>query len=147
MRTIVISREVPGTPEALFATITTPATWEHWVATHREFLTTPPERLDEGSRFTAEILLYGMVEEIEWVVARLDEARKVRLYGTARSGVHCDLTYWLTGTEHGTEVTASVVLTGTTLTGEDAPLVEKHSHTQLDCTLGQLGAMAGALAS
>ncbi|MGV9662465.1 type II toxin-antitoxin system Rv0910 family toxin [Nocardia niigatensis] len=144
MRAIVVSREVPGTPEALFTTIASPSTWEHWMASHRDFVDDTPDRLTEGSTLVAEILMHGMIEEIEWTVTRLDDPNRIVLYGNVRTGWQCDLTYWLIQSENGTTVTASVVLTGPAITGTIATLVEGQGRQQLGRTLGQLGALAGS---
>lgn len=36
MRAIVITRTVPASPAALYNTILSPGSWEHWLAVHRE---------------------------------------------------------------------------------------------------------------
>lgn len=145
MGAILLSKDVPGTPGALFETIISPPTWEHWFGIHRDFVGIPPQRLVTGSIFVSEVLLHGMTEEVEWTVSKLDSPTQVSLRGHGQAGVHCDFTYWLTPSESGTTVTASIVFTGPLITANVAAALESTGYDQLNCTLGQLAELAYAL--
>ncbi|WP_327140204.1 type II toxin-antitoxin system Rv0910 family toxin [Nocardia sp. NBC_01327] len=145
MGAILLSRDLPGTPEALFNTIISPTTWEHWFGIHREFVGKPPERLIEGSTLVSEVLIHGMAEEVEWTARRLDEPHRVVLRGIGQTGVQCDFTYWLQATATGTTVTAGITFTGLLITDSVTKVLEKHGYEQLDRTLGQLAELACAL--
>ncbi|MCU1646737.1 MAG: hypothetical protein JWN03_7012 [Nocardia sp.] len=145
MGAILLSRELPGTPEALFNTIISPTTWEHWFGIHREFVGKPPERLAQGSTVVSEVLIHGMAEEVEWTARRLDEPNRVVLRGIGQTGVQCDFTYWLQATDTGTTVTAGITFTGLLITEAVTKALEKHGYEQLDRTLGQLAELACAL--
>ncbi|WP_067564251.1 type II toxin-antitoxin system Rv0910 family toxin [Nocardia acidivorans] len=145
MGALLLSRDVPGTPESLFNTIVAPTTWEHWFGIHHDFVGTPPKRLTEGSTVVAEVLLHGMLEEVEWTVTRLDHPCRIALRGKGRTGIHYDLTYWLQTTETGTNITAGVTFAGPLVTNQATKALEQHGYEQLDNTLGQLAELACAL--
>ncbi|MFJ4655158.1 SRPBCC family protein [Nocardia sp. NPDC088792] len=145
MGAIHLSKDVPGTPEALFRTIVAPPTWEYWLGIHREFVGRPPQTLVEGSTLVSEVLVHGMSEEVEWTVKKLEEPTRVVLRGKGRAGVQCDLAYQLQGSESGTTVTASVAFTGPLITTNVTKVLVEQGYPQLDRTLGQLAELAYAL--
>ncbi|WP_405495811.1 SRPBCC family protein [Nocardia sp. NBC_00511] len=145
MGAIVLSKDVPGTPEALFRTIISPTTWEHWFGIHHDFIGRPPECLTEGSTLVSEILLHGMTEEVAWTVKTLDAPTHVALQGFGQDGVRCDFTYHLQPSDTGTTVTAGIAFTGPLITKTVTKALEQRGYDDLDCTLGQLAELAYAL--
>lgn len=144
MGALLLSRDVPGTLESLFNTIVAPTTWDHWFGMHHDFIGTPPERLVEGSVVVAEVLLHGMLEEVEWTVTRLDRPNRIALRGKGRTGIQYDLTYWLQSTESGANITAGFTFSGPLITNQVTKALEQHGYEQLDNTLGQLAELACA---
>lgn len=145
MGAILLSRDLPGTPAALFNTIISPQTWELWFGIHRDFVGEPPRRLVEGSTVVSEVLLHGMTEEIEWTAKQLDEPNRVVLRGIGQTGVQCDFTYWLQATDTGTTITAGITFTGILITNAVTKVLEQRGYEQLDRTLWQLAELACAL--
>lgn len=145
LRVIVVAKDVPGTPEALFRTITSPPTWEHWFSIHRDFVGHPPEHLTEGSTLVTEVLLHGMTDTVAWITQTIDEPTRIVLRGTIEAGIHCELAYWLQATATGTTVTISAVISGPMVTAAAMEMIDRHGHQQLDRTLDQLAALACAI--
>ncbi|MBL1076856.1 SRPBCC family protein [Nocardia sp. 2] len=145
MGTITVSKELPATPEALFRTIISPGTWDHWLALHRDFVGSPPDSLAEGAVFVSEVLLHGMAEEVAWRVETLAEPSRVVLRGTGQAGVRCTCAYTLEPSVAGTTVTVSLALAGPLMTRTVRKTLVEHGSRLLDQALGQLGELAYAL--
>lgn len=144
MGAFTITKEVPGTPEALFNTIIRPATWEHWFSVHRDFLGQPPEELALGSRLTSEVLLLGMTDEVEWTVLDFDAPNLIVLRGRGYAGLHCEFSYGFRASGSDTIVNATGLFTGPDTKRTVAEALRAHARDQLDRTLGQLAELAAA---
>ncbi|MEU8899883.1 SRPBCC domain-containing protein [Nocardia sp. NPDC048505] len=142
MGTIVVTRQLPATPAALFDTITHPVTWQHWFTIHRHFVGDPPERLGAGSPLTSKVVLLGMTNTVEWTVREAQAPTRLVLHGRGMAGVTCEFVYQLRPTDTGTEVTAGGDFSGPLITGLLAAALEKQGRAQLDKTLTRLAAYA-----
>lgn len=138
MGSLVMTKEMPGTPEALFATITRPATWEQWFSIHRDFVHEPPDRLAEGATLASRVVMLGVGDEFEWTVEVLDEPYRIVLLGSGNTGLRSEFTYWLRPSERGTTLTIGGVFTGPQLTAARSATMERHGRAELERTLDQL---------
>ncbi|WP_067688913.1 SRPBCC family protein [Nocardia jejuensis] len=145
MGAILLSRDVPGTPDSLFDTIISPSTWELWFGIHRDLIGQPPERLSVGSTVTSEILIKGMTDEVEWTATHLDEPNRIVLRGNGRTGLRCDFTYWLQPADVGTTLTAGITFAGPLITDRITKILEEQGFLELDRTLTQLAEIACAM--
>ncbi|GAB2666009.1 type II toxin-antitoxin system Rv0910 family toxin [Nocardia goodfellowii] len=141
MGSLVLSKEVPGTPEAVFDTIADPASWESWFSIHRSYVRRPPERLSKGATLVSRVVVLGMDNEFEWTVEEFDEPHQIVLLGSGTSGVRSEFTYWLRPTETGTNVTVGGVFTGPLITTVLSSVLERHGHDELGHTLDRLAAL------
>ncbi|GAB2666156.1 type II toxin-antitoxin system Rv0910 family toxin [Nocardia goodfellowii] len=142
MGTIVITRQLPATPAALFDTITRPVTWEHWFTIHRHFVGDPPERLAAGATLASKVVLLGMTNTVEWAVQEAELPNRLVLHGRGKAGVTCEFEYQFRPTATGAEVTAGGDFSGPLVTGLLGAALEKQGRAQLDKTLTKLAACA-----
>ncbi|MFF2554237.1 SRPBCC family protein [Nocardia sp. NPDC058058] len=142
MGTIAITKNLPGTPEVLFETITRPSTWDQWFSIHRDFVGEPPEKLSTGAELVSKVTLLGMNGEVRWSVREFDRPHRLVLRGKAMAGVKCEFTYLLRAIDTGTEITAGGDFSGPLITGVLATTLEKHGLEQLIVTLDRLADLA-----
>lgn len=142
---IAISRDLPSTPDAVFDTLIRTSTWEHWFSLHRDFVVVPPDRLSVGATLTAEVLMLGMADQVEWSVEALERPHRVVLMGVGHAGIGCIFTYTLAPSTSGTTLTVEGLFTRAGMTRTLADALEKHGLEHLDRTVSQLAAMASAM--
>ncbi|MGV9408991.1 SRPBCC family protein [Nocardia sp. NPDC003693] len=144
MGSLVMSREIPCGPEAVFGTIVRPATWHRWFTIHRGFVREPPELLSEGATLLSRVTLLGADDELEWTVEVLDAPFRMVLLGSGSGGARSEFTYWLRPSEAGTTLTIGGVFTGPEFTPEHSAALEDHGRAELAHTLDLLAAITCA---
>lgn len=146
MGNIEATRELPVTPEALWATVSDTATWDKWFTIHERWMEEPPAQLAEGSKLVAKIVMLGMANKIEWTVLKVDAPNSLTLAGTGMAGVKCEFTFTIEPAGEGSKFTVAGEFEGALIKGALAKAVEKDGANQLDKTLEQLTELASSAA-
>lgn len=141
---IEASKTLSATPEALWAVVSDPQTWDKWFSIHERWIDEPPATLAPGAKLVAKIVMLGMANKIEWVVESIDAPTKMVLSGTGMAGVKVQFTFDITAAEDGTKFSVSGDFEGALIKGALGKAVEKDGLNQLDKTLAQLDALATA---
>lgn len=142
---IEATRELPASPEAVWATVADPSTWGSWFTIHERWLAEPPATLIAGARLTAKIVMLGMANKIEWTVDSVDAPHRLSLSGTGMAGVRCSFTFSLEPSgENEALFKVAGDFDGALIKGALGKAVEKDGTKQLDKTLAQLGELAAA---
>ncbi|NNH72004.1 SRPBCC family protein [Nocardia uniformis] len=141
---IEANKTLSATPEALWAVVSDPQTWDKWFSIHERWIDEPPATLAPGSKLVAKIMMLGMANKIEWVVESVDAPNKLVLGGTGMAGVKVQFSFDITAGAEGTNFSVSGDFEGALIKGALGKAVEKDGLTQLDKTLTQLDALATA---
>ncbi|WP_059015538.1 SRPBCC family protein [Mycobacterium sp. M26] len=141
---IEATRDLTASPEALWAIISDPQTWDQWFTVHDKWLDEPPATLTSGVRLTAKIVMLNMANKIEWTVRSVDAPRALALGGTGMAGVKADFAFTIEPTDTGSRFTVSGDFEGALVKGALAKAVEKDGARQLDKTLAKLDELASA---
>ncbi|MFW0788116.1 SRPBCC family protein [Gordonia sp. CPCC 205333] len=136
------TKTVDAPPAALWATISNPGTWSDWFSIHERWMEEPPATLEAGAELTAKIVMLGMANKIEWVVAAVDAPTSMTLTGTGMAGVKVEFTFTLKPVDGGSEVTVSGDFEGSLIKGALGKAVEKDGRNQLEKSLNALEALA-----
>ena len=134
------------TPDALWATVADPSTWDKWFTIHEKWLQEPPATLAEGNTLTAKNVMLGMANKIEWKVERVEAPTSLTLSGTGMAGVKCRFEFSVTPAGDGSQFSVAGDFEGALIKGALGKAVEKDGAKQLEKTLAQLEAMASAAA-
>ncbi|MGY1990349.1 SRPBCC family protein [Mycolicibacterium fortuitum] len=143
---IEATRELAAGPDALWATVSDPQTWDKWFTVHDKWLEEPPATLTEGARLTAKIVMLGMANKIEWTIESVDAPNSLVLSGTGMAGVKAKFAFTIGPIETGSRFTVSGDFEGALVKGALAKAVEKDGVKQLDKSLDALDALASASA-
>ncbi|MEV6771117.1 SRPBCC family protein [Nocardia sp. NPDC051030] len=143
---IEVVRELPATPEALFAIISNPATWSDWFSIHEHWLEEPPATLETGAKLVAKILMLGMANKIEWTVGTVEAPGLLVLGGTGMAGVKCGFSFAIAPAAAGSTVTVSGDFEGALIKGALGKAAEKDGAKQLDKSLAKLAELAATAA-
>ncbi len=139
---IEATRELNAGPDALWALISDPYTWDSWFTVHDKWMEQPPAVLTEGAKLTAKIVMLNMANKIEWTVLSVDPPRGLVLGGTGMAGVRAEFRFTIEPAGETVKFTVAGDFEGALVKGALAKAVEKDGMRQLDKTLGQLGALA-----
>jgi uncharacterized protein YndB with AHSA1/START domain len=144
---IEATRELPATPDAVWATVSDLSTWGNWFTIHERWMEDPPAKLAAGTKLTAKIMMLGMANKIEWTVEDVDPPTRLSLSGIGMAGVKCSFTFTLEPSgQDGALFTVTGDFDGALIKGALGKAVEKDGAKQLDETLAQLGELAAAKA-
>ncbi|MCP9620868.1 SRPBCC family protein [Nocardia otitidiscaviarum] len=141
---IEASKTLNATPDALWAVVSDPQTWDKWFSIHERWMEEPPATLAPGAKLVAKIVMLGMANKIEWVVESVESPNKMVLSGTGMAGVKVQFTFDITAEGDGTKFAVSGDFEGALIKGALGKAVEKDGLTQLDKTLAQLDTLATA---
>lgn len=148
MGQIEATKQLSVPPDALWATVADPSTWDQWFTIHEKWLQEPPATLTEGATLVAKIVMLGMANKLEWTVERVvaepGAPRRLMMSGTGMAGVKCQFEFSITASGDGSEFSVAGTFEGALVKGALAKAVEKDGAKQLDKTLAQLEAMAAA---
>ena len=143
---IEASKELSATPEALWAVVSDPQTWDKWFTIHEKWMQEPPAVLTTGANLVAKIVMLGMANKMEWVVGEVDAPRSLTLAGTGMAGVKCEFTFTIEPADAGSKLTVAGDFEGALIKGALGKAVEKDGTKQIDQTLEKLDALATAAA-
>ncbi|MBF6212432.1 SRPBCC family protein [Nocardia puris] len=141
---IEATKDVSATPEALWAVVADPQTWDKWFTIHERFMEEPPATLTEGSKLVAKIVMLGMANKLEWTIKSVDAPSKLTLGGTGMAGVKTEFTFDIQPKGDGSVIVVSGDFEGALIKGALGKAVEKDGIRQLDRSLEQLDALASA---
>jgi len=141
---IEASRELTASPDALWAVVSDPRTWDKWFTVHDKWLDEPPATLTEGTKLTAKIVMLNMANKIEWTIISVAAPHSLVLGGAGMAGVKAEFRFTIEPTGGGSRFTVSGDFEGALVKGALAKAVEKDGLRQLDKTLEQLDALASA---
>ena len=143
---IEATKQLSVSPDALWATVADPSTWDKWFTIHEKWLQEPPATLTEGTTLVAKIVMLGMANKIEWKVDHVGAPTSLTMSGTGMAGVKCQFQFSVTPSGDGSEFKVAGDFEGALIKGALGKAVEKDGAKQLDKTLTQLEALASAAA-
>ncbi|MET9210951.1 MULTISPECIES: type II toxin-antitoxin system Rv0910 family toxin [unclassified Nocardia] len=141
---IEATKTVTATPEALWAVVSDPQTWDKWFTIHEKFMEEPPAVLAEGAALVAKIVMLGMANKMEWTVKAVEVPNRLTLTGAGMAGVRTEFTFDIQPSGAGSTILVSGDFEGALIKGALGKAVEKDGRTQLDKSLDQLDALASA---
>ncbi|MGN2641497.1 type II toxin-antitoxin system Rv0910 family toxin [Nocardia takedensis] len=142
---IEATKDVAAAPEALWAVVADPQTWERWFTIHERFLEEPPAALAPGAKLVAKIVMLGMANTLEWTVVAVDAPHRLTLGGKGMAGVETEFSFDIRpGADGGSTIGVSGDFTGALIKGALGKAVEKDGLAQLDASLDKLDALAAA---
>ncbi|AHH15899.1 hypothetical protein NONO_c10920 [Nocardia nova SH22a] len=141
---IEATKDLAATPDALWAVVSDPQTWDKWFTIHERWMEEPPATLTAGSKLVAKIMMLGMANKMEWVVEEVDSPSNLVLTGSGMAGVKVRFSFDIAPNDTGSTFSVSGDFEGALIKGALGKAVEKDGATQLDKTLGQLDALATA---
>ncbi|WP_330252397.1 SRPBCC family protein [Nocardia sp. NBC_00565] len=144
---IEATKDVNATPEALWAVVSDPRTWDKWFSIHERFIEEPPAVLTPGAKLVAKIVMLGMANKLEWSVVAVEQPNKLTLGGSGLAGVKTEFTFDIQPRDGGgSTVSVSGDFEGALIKGALGKAVEKDGLKQLDTSLEQLDSLAVAAA-
>jgi uncharacterized protein YndB with AHSA1/START domain len=141
---IEASKDLAATPDALWATVSDPQTWDKWFTVHERWLEEPPANLAAGNKLIAKIVMLGMANKIEWTVVTVDAPHSLVLEGVGMAGVKARFAFTIAAEGTGSTFTVAGDFEGALIKGAMAKAVEKDGMKQLDKSLEALNALASA---
>ncbi|WP_446221990.1 type II toxin-antitoxin system Rv0910 family toxin [Nocardia sp. IBHARD005] len=141
---IEASATLSADPEALWAVVSDPQTWDQWFSIHERWIDEPPAVLAPGAKLVAKIIMLGMANKIEWVVQRVDAPSELVLGGTGMAGVKVQFAFEITPEGTGSKLSVSGDFEGALIKGALGKAVEKDGRGQIGKSLTQLDALAAA---
>ncbi|NKY86505.1 type II toxin-antitoxin system Rv0910 family toxin [Nocardia veterana] len=141
---IEATKNLNATPDALWAVVSDPQTWDKWFTIHERWMEEPPATLTAGSKLVAKIMMLGMANKIEWVVEEVNSPNNLVLSGTGMAGVKVRFAFDIQPEGAGSKFSVSGDFEGALIKGALGKAVEKDGAKQLDKTLEQLDALATA---
>ncbi len=141
---IEATKNLNATPDALWAVVSDPQTWDKWFTIHERWMEEPPTTLTTGSKLVAKIMMLGMANKMEWVVEEVDSPNNLVLSGSGMAGVKVRFSFAIAPGDTGSTFSVSGDFEGALIKGALGKAVEKDGATQLDKTLGRLDALATA---
>ncbi|MFE6925008.1 SRPBCC family protein [Nocardia sp. NPDC057663] len=141
---IEATKTVTATPEALWAVVSDPQTWDKWFTIHEKFMEEPPAVLVAGAGLVAKIVMLGMANKMEWTVQAVEVPNRLTLTGAGMAGVRTEFTFDIKPEGSGSVILVSGDFEGALIKGALGKAVEKDGRTQLDKSLDQLDALASA---
>ncbi|WP_280251762.1 type II toxin-antitoxin system Rv0910 family toxin [Nocardia abscessus] len=141
---IEATKDVNATPEALWAVVSDPHTWDKWFTIHERFMEEPPAVLSEGAKLVAKIVMLGMANKLEWTIVSVAAPHRLTLGGTGMAGVKTEFTFDIRPNGAGSTILVSGDFEGALIKGALGKAVEKDGIKQLDRSLEQLDTLAAA---
>jgi carbon monoxide dehydrogenase subunit G len=141
---IEATKDLAASPDAVWATVVDPRTWDRWFTVHEKWMAEPAEQFTAGAKLPAKIVMLGMANKIEWNVEAVDAPNTLTLSGTGMAGVKARFTFTVAPEGTGSTLTVAGDFEGAMIKGALAKAVEKDGLKQLDASLEQLDALASA---
>jgi hypothetical protein len=136
---------LPVIPAALWSVLADPRTWGEWLTVHQRWVAEPRSAFVPGARMTAETLMLGVANTVEWTVESAIAPGTLVLIGAGEAGMRTRLTFWISPAEEGSRVTITCEVNGELLNDALIAAIEADGAEQLDHSIALLQAMAVAL--
>ncbi|MET0453443.1 MAG: SRPBCC family protein [Mycobacterium sp.] len=143
---IEATKDLVATPDAVWATVVDPRTWDKWFTVHEKWMEEPAATLTEGTKLAAKIVMLGMANKIEWTIDSVEAPNTLSLSGAGMAGVKAIFTFTVVPEGAGSNFTVTGDFDGALIKGALAKAIEKDGLKQLDKSLDQLDALAAATA-
>lgn len=144
MGSVTATHTLPVPADKVWATITTPSTWDSWLTIHAGWLEEPPAQVTEGSRLVEKVVMLGMANKLEWVVASVTPGSKLVIEGTGMAGVRSTFAFTVTPAGDSAIVSIDAEFTGSLIVGALGKAVEKDAVQNLTESLEKLAGCASA---
>lgn len=138
------SKHLNATPEALWAVVADPQTWDKWFTIHERWMEEPPATISEGSKLVAKVVMLGMANKFEWDVRKVDAPTSLTLGATGMAGVQVEFTFTITPSDGGSDFSVAGDFEGALLKGALGKAVEKDGLGQLEKSLDKLDELASS---
>ena len=136
------TKELNASPEAVWAVISDPQTWDKWFTVHAGWLAEPPATLSQGSKLVEKIVMLGMANKLEWDIVAYEEQSKLTMAGTGMAGVKVEFSFLVEPAAAGTKFSVIGDFEGALIKGALGKAVSKDFGIQLDKSVAQLDALA-----
>lgn len=136
---------VSATPAALWSVLADPRTWADWLTVHQRWVAEPRTRFVPGARMTAETVMLGVSNIVEWTVESAIAPGTLVLIGTGESGMRTRLTFWISPAEEGSRLTVTSEVAGELLNDTIVGAIEQDGAEQLDRSIALLEDLAIAV--
>jgi carbon monoxide dehydrogenase subunit G len=112
---ITRTRDVPGTPEEVAATVADLERWPEWFALHKGWSGPVPTSAAVGVKFKHKVRVLGVPGDVAWKVARLDLPRSVVLDGKGPSLSKMGVDFRVVPRDGGSTVSFKATISGLAL--------------------------------
>lgn len=143
---IEAEREIPATPEALWAIVSDVRSWGRWLTVHAGWAAEPPAGIDQSTTIAEKIEMLGIANTIEWTVLDLHAPTNITIAGTGPADVTVQFSYTVEPTETETKLKLSGDFYSALIRGMVGRAIEKDGTVRLDTMLQRLEELATAAA-
>jgi carbon monoxide dehydrogenase subunit G len=134
----------PADQDAVWAVISDPASYEHWLTIHTKWKNVP-ERFSEGATASEVVTMLGMPNTIEWTVQQFDAPSSLTIAGTGMAGVRTTFSLSVAGDGNGgSTAQIDAEFEGAMITGALGMAVEKDAKANLDQSLANIAKLVAA---
>lgn len=131
-------------PDAVWAVISDPASYEQWLTIHTKWKSVP-EQFSEGATASEVVTMLGMPNTIEWTVQRYDAPSTLTITGTGMAGVRTTFSLSVAGDgSGGSTAQIDAEFEGAMITGALGMAVEKDAQANLDRSLANIATLVAA---
>jgi hypothetical protein len=139
---VAVSRHLAADPDALWAIVADPRTWDEWFTVHDRWLIEPPASLAAGTRLTASMFILGVANNIVWTVESIIAPVSVMMVGTGVAGLTAQCGFTIAPTGTGSRFTVVGDFAGTLVRGSVVKAVEREGVAQLVKSMALLEVLA-----
>ncbi|WP_064751520.1 SRPBCC family protein [Mycobacterium sp. URHB0044] len=139
---VAVSRHLAAAPDALWAIVADPRTWDEWFTVHGRWLVEPPASLAAGTRLTAGMFILGVANNIVWTVESIIAPVSMMMVGTGVAGLTAQCGFTITPAGTGSRFTVVGDFAGTLVRGSVVKAVEREGVAQLVKSMALLEALA-----
>ena len=132
-------------PAALWSVLADPRTWADWLTVHQRWVVEPRTAFVPGARMTAETLMLGISNTVEWTVESAIAPGALVLIGVGEAGMRTRFTFWVSPAEDGSRLTVTSEVTGALLNDAVIAAIEADGVEQLDRSVTLLASLAAAV--
>ncbi len=136
---------VSAAPAALWSVLADPRTWSDWLTVHQRWMAEPRAQFVPRARMTAETVMLGVSNTVEWTVESAIAPRALVLIGTGEAGMRTRLTFWISPAEEGSRLTVTSEVAGELLNDAIVGAIEQDGAEQLDLSIALLEDLAIAV--
>lgn len=131
-------------PAELWSVLADPRTWADWLTVHQRWTAEPRAQFVPGARMTAETLMLGIANTVEWTVESAIAPGTLVLIGTGTAGLRARFTFLVSPTEEGSQLTITSEVAGDLLNEDIIAVIEADGAEQLERSIELLEQRAAA---